>query len=502
MRATRRDFLRTSLAAGLAWSCPCLSIGTVHAAQAGSPNDTIQIAIVGLGGLDIVGGVGGRGRQLINSLRRLEGVRVAALCDVDRAILEHETRLFQDRGEKVAAYTNLREALADKNVDAVAVATPNHWHALATVWACQAGKDVYVEKPFSYDLWEGRQMVAAARHYSRMVQVGTQSRSSQVLREALEFLHNGGLGPVRSAHALVYRPRQGIGRVDAPVPVPDTIDYDLWCGPAPKTPLMRKQLHYEWHWFWGMGNGELGNNGVHVIDICRWALRQSQPPRALSIGGRFAFDDAAQTPNTQIAFFDYQPAPLICEVRNVRSPQGEDAPTRFRSRGGGIVIDCEGGYLAGDSSQITVFDREGRPTREFKNTGRAADVELAHLGSFLRAMRSRKSSDLTAEALEGHLSTTCCHMGNLSYRLGQQRRPELIREIVQSNPQLADAFARCSAHLRAHGVDLERTPPVLGPWLTLDAARDQFVGEFAEQANALARRREARPPFVVPEVRA
>src|SRR4051794_2871039 len=246
---TRRQFLSTSLAAGLTLALPRWS-------KSASANAPIHIAIVGLGGLNIPGSVGGRGRQLIAVLRKIPEAKIVALCDVDRAILEDSVEAFKKRGETVSAYTDIRKLLQDKSVDAVVVALPNHWHALATVWACQAGKDVYVEKPFSHDLWEGRQMVAAARKYGRMVQVGTQNRSSAFLRRAFDRLRGGELGAIRLAHALVYRARDGIGSVAKPTPPPDTVDYDLWCGPAPKGPLMRKQLHYEWHWFWDTGNGE------------------------------------------------------------------------------------------------------------------------------------------------------------------------------------------------------------------------------------------------------
>ena len=181
-----------------------------------------------------------------------------------------------------------------------------------------------MEKPFSYDIWEGQQAVAAARKYNRMVQVGMQNRSSELIASMAEGVRN--LGPIRYVHALVYRPRLGIGRVTAPTPVPDRINYDLLCGPARKGPLMRKQLNYEWHWFWATGNGEMGNNGIHVIDLCRWALGQNRlPPWAMSIGGRFAFNDCGETANTQVALLDYQPAPLICEIRNVRLGKSPDA---------------------------------------------------------------------------------------------------------------------------------------------------------------------------------
>ena len=273
-------------------------------APVGRPNETVNVAVIGLGSTTAIGGVGGRGHQLIGRLREIPSVKIAALCDADQAHLDREVEAARDFGGKVAAYHDPREVFDDKGIDAVIVALPNHWHALATVWACQAGKDVYVEKPFSFDLWEGQQMVAAARKYGRMVQVGTQNRSSAFLRRVFDRLRGGELGAIRFAHALVYRARDGIGSVNAPTSPPRTLDYDLWCGPAPKKPLMRKQLHYEWHWFWDTGNGEMGNNGIHVIDVCRWALGQDPtPPRAMSIAGRLGFHDCGETANTHIALW-------------------------------------------------------------------------------------------------------------------------------------------------------------------------------------------------------
>jgi predicted dehydrogenase len=471
--------------------------------MSGSPNGDVRIAVVGLGGINIVGGVGGRGRQLIKSFLKVPGVKIAALCDVDKTILDDGAKLFKDRGESIATHTDFRRALDDKNIDAVVLATPNHWHALGTIWACQAGKDVYVEKPFSYNIWEGRQMVAAARKYKRIVQVGTQRRSSTVLPAAFEYLRSGQLGAMRFAHALVFRARVGIGKVSEPTPVPETVDYDLWCGPAPKGPLMRKQLHYEWHWVWPTGNGEMGNNGVHMTDICRWGLGLNQPPpRAMSIGGRFAFDDAAETPNTQVAIFDYQPVPIICEIRNVSKNTEPKAPStlgKFRGSSGGIVIVCDGGHFAGDYTSGAAFDKEGKKIKEFQDGSKTAAVEVSHVANFIAAVRSRKADTLAAEAAVGHASAACCHMANISHRIGKQSSPEEIRERIRSNSELADAFERCRENLRENGVDLGATPAVLGPWVTFDSKKEQFVGEFAGQANQLSRRKD-RAPFVVPKI--
>jgi predicted dehydrogenase len=419
---------------------------------------------------------------------------------VDQGHLEREINDFQRRGEKVAKYTDLRRVFDDKTIDAVVVALPNHWHALATIWAAQANKDVYVEKPFSYNIWEGQQMVAAARRYGRIVQVGTQNRSSTLLRQTFDFLRSGQLGAIRYARALVYRARDGIGKVDAPTPLPSDVDYDLWCGPAPRAPLMRKQLHYEWHWFWATGNGEIGNNGIHDIDICRWALGQHQPaPRAMSIGGRFGFNDCGETANTQIALLDYQPAPIMCEIRNLRVAKGADPMGSFRNRKGGVVIDCEGGYFAGNASGGAFFDKEGKKIKDVRDDGSSKKLETTHLANFIAAVRSRKSGDLAAEALEGHLSTACCHMANISHRLGKQSPQEAIRATIEGNKELTDAFERCREYLRENGVNLGATRTTLGPWVTFDSKEERFVDDFADAANELSRR-QYREPFVVHEI--
>ena len=493
----RRSFLRGSMTAGLAMGMPRLMLGA--AARSGSPNEAVNVAVIGMGSTTAVGGVGGRGHQLIGRLREIPGVKIVALCDADQAHLDREVEASRKHGEKVATYHDPREAFDDKNVDAVIVALPNHWHALATVWACQAGKDVYVEKPFSYNLWEGEQMVAAARKYSRMVQVGTQNRSSQFLRPVFDRLRGGEFGAIRFAHALVYRARDGIGTVDAPTTPPRTLDYDLWCGPAAKKPLMRKQLHYEWHWFWDTGNGEMGNNGIHVIDVCRWALGQDRtPPRAMSIGGRFNFRDCGETANTHIALLDFQPAPLICEVRNVSAGKGGSVG-KYRGQNKGVLIDCEGGYFAGDSTGGAIFDRQGKKIQDLGKGDSPAALEKAHLSAFLAAVRSRKTSDLAAESIEGHRSTACCHMANVSHRLGKQSSPEVIRAAITGNAEMTDAFERCRDYLRENGVDLDTTSATLGPWVSLDPNHGRFVGDFADGANALSRR-EYRAPFVVPDL--
>lgn len=496
-KATRRDFVKGCMAAGLAFGLP-------RAAGSTGANSDVRLAIVGLGGIDVPGGVGGRGRQLIDAFSKVRGARVTALCDVDTAILDHGVQMMKKMGVEVTTCTDLRRVLDDKNVDAVVVATPNHWHALAAVWACQAGKDVYVEKPFAYNIWEGRQIVAAAQKYGRIVQVGTQSRSSAALRQAGEFIRSGELGKPRYAHAVIYRPRASIGRVAAPTPVPSTVDYDLWSGPAPIEPVRRKNLHYEWHWIWTYGNGEIGNNGPHSLDVCRWMLGVKEPPRhALSIGGRFLFDDDGQTPNVHIALLDCQPAPILCEIRGL--PEDKKPAGSFRGVRTGVIIQCEGGYVRTDLTGAKAFDTQDREIKSFAGPD-SNDMVVTHTTNFVEAVRDRDAKRLHAPALEGHLSAACAHMANVSHRLGVESDPEAIREAIETAaPTTAtatafgDVFERYQQYLTANGVARPVWPGVLGAWVTLDAASERFVGALADRANAIATR-EYREPFVVPTI--
>lgn len=498
-RFTRRDFLRTSLAGGVALSLPGRRSTAAPADKPAGANDDIRVAMIGLGELGGPG-VGARGRQLIDLLRKVRGVRIVALCDVDKAILGREMERFAGWNQRVKPYDDMRQVFDAEDVDAVFIATPNHWHALATVWACQAGKDVYVEKPASYNIWEGRQMVAAARKHNRIVQVGTQARSLDALAQAVEFVRNGQLGKIQYAHAVVYRRREGIGKVAGPQPVPPSVDYDQWLGPAPKTPLMRQVFHYDWHWVWPTGNGEIGNNGVHYLDRCRMFLgNPGLPRRAMSLGGRFAFDDDGETANTQIAMLDGEPAPILCEVRNLPEKPGSKKVDTFRSLTTGIIVQCEGGYFMEGGGTVAAFDRDGQKITAFADRRPREKQESAHQENFIEAVRSRKIGDLNAEIQEGHRSAALCHTANVSYRLGEASTGEALVKAASGHAVLADALERFQRHLAANGIDLAKTPATLGPWVTMDASAEEFVGDRAEEANRLSRR-DYRAPYVVPEI--
>jgi predicted dehydrogenase len=277
-------------------------------------NDDIRVAVVG------VGGQGGGHMKYFGE--QCKGVRLVAICDADRDHVEKRAADFEKKnGVKLKTYTDVRELLEDRSIDAITSATPNHWHSLVTIWACQAGKDVYIEKPVSHEIWEGRKMVEAARKYNRIVQTGTQKRSSEAHPAAYEWMRQGNLGKIKWVRSLCYKGRfEGtngiVNGTNGPNPLPESIDYNLWCGPADMEPLRRKSLHYKWHWVWNTGNGDLGNQGIHEMDLGRWALGDPKlAPRVMSFGGRFRVNDAGETANTQIVFFDYKPAPLIFEVR-------------------------------------------------------------------------------------------------------------------------------------------------------------------------------------------
>ena len=277
----RRGFLAQS--AGSLVAPALLSKAAVNA------NDTVRVAVVGMNG---------QGKEHIKEYTGMPKVELAALCDVDESVLAKRMKELEARNLKPATYVDIRKLLEDKTIDAISTATPNHWHSLATICACQAGKDVYVEKPGSHNVWEGRKMVEAARKYNRIVQVGTQSRSSPALREAVEKLREGLIGDVYMARGLCFKWRDTIGRKPEE-PVPAGVHYDLWLGPAPKRPFSQNRFHYNWHWNWEYGNGDIGNQGIHQMDLARWGLGVKLPTRVQSMGGHFMFDDDQETPNTQ-----------------------------------------------------------------------------------------------------------------------------------------------------------------------------------------------------------
>lgn len=482
----RRKFIRNSLLAAAALKAWPLIAQSPKSRIPGANSD-IRCAVVGFNG---------RGKTHIEAFSTMKGTRLVALCDVDSALLGKEVQKANDAGGNVQGYTDVRELLESKDIDVVSFATPHHWHALGAIWAAQAGKDVYVEKPASHGVWEGRKMVEAARKYDCIIQVGAQCRSSVGLQQAIAWLREGHLGKITRARGLCYKRRDSIGKTTGPQPVPATINYDLWCGPAPLTPPRRNSkkngpVHYDWHWFWEYGNGDLGNQGIHQMDIARWVLGEPEiAPAVTSIGGRLGYDDDGQTPNTQIVFHDYAAAPLIFEVRGLPSASGSTKMDDDHGASIGVVVDCEGGSLVIPSyTKAIAYDPDGKAIKTWDESG-------DHFANFISAVRSRQSTDLHSDIAEGQVSAALVHTGNISWQLGRKLSPPALLDTVRGNSDLAESLGRMEAHLGANLVDLYQTPLVMGAALKLNPKTERFTNNDA--ANQFLTR-DYRAPFVVPE---
>lgn len=481
---SRRSFLANSAAAGAAaWG-----LGSSLRAHAADTAD-IRVAVVG---------ISGRGR------RHIEGVQnnLVALVDCDEKILAERAQQFQDtQGKKLDTFVDYRRMLERDDIDAVTIATPNHTHALIAIAAIQAGKQVYVEKPVSHNIWEGRQIVHAARKYNCIVQCGTQSRSSQALKEAVAFVQCGNLGEIKYALGTCYKPRKPIGKLDSPLQIPKHIDYDLWCGPAEKRDLFRSQLHYDWHWDFNTGNGDTGNQGIHQMDIARWFLGEDAlAPQVISIGGRVGYDDAGDTPNSQIVLHNYKKAPLLFETRGLPRSKAAQADwgnsmDRYRGMQIGVIVQCENGYVtsAQNYDSAKAYDHEGQLIKQWD--GPAGQ----HFENWLAAVGANNGSLLNADVLEGHVSSALCHVGGVSHRLGTTATASEIAERIVGNDMLSSSFERMAGHLRANGVNIDSGDQLLsmGATLEIDPAAEQFVGNDA--ANELVTRNYRRP-FVVPNM--
>jgi predicted dehydrogenase len=484
----RRQFLKNSALATASFS---LAPGLARAQPAATnvrlvgANDDIRVAVVGLNS---------RGKNHLDNFAKQKGVRVVAICDVDSAVLDRlSVHAQKEYGTAPQVYQDYRKLLENKDIDAVTLATPNHWHSLGGIWAIQAGKDVYVEKPISHNIWEGRQLVEAARKYNRMVQAGTQTRSSYAIKEAIAWLQAGNLGKIKLARTLCYNRRDSIGKATEPCKIPETVDYDQWCGPAPREKeLWRKKFHYDWHWVWPTGNGDLGNQGVHQVDMVRWALGYNKvAPRVFSLGGRLGYDDDGTTPNTMISWLDYAGVPVIFEVRGLPQKTGVDKMDQYRGqRGVSAVFECEGGFMIfPDYTTAIAFDNDAKELKRWKGADN-------HYENFIKAVRSRKVSDLNADILDGHLSAAISHQANISYQLGAKKTPDQVRDAVKNDKAVAEALGRMEEHLAANNVDLKKATLTLGPVLEMNPKTERFTNN--EAANKLVTR-EYRAPYVVPK---
>ncbi len=479
MRISRREFLQGTAALAAANAAgPMLSRAeaqTPTPAAPGGANERINICVIGVKGrgLDHIGGLAGRHNCVVTHI-----------CDTDSAVIGPA----MDRCEKAQKVRpvyeqDIRKIMENNNIHAVSIATPNHWHSLAGIWAMRAGKHAYVEKPVSHNVWEGRRLVEASRHYNKICQAGTQIRSQRGAIAAIDFIKSGKLGTVQVARGLCYKNRPSIGRVERDTPVPATVDYDLWCGPAARNPIRRARLHYDWHWTWEYGNGDLGNQGIHQVDVARWALgRDHLPTSVASVGGRFGYVDDGETANTQVAVFEYEGAELIFEVRGLPFKPHMGATV-------GNVIHCTDGYVVFTKyDEAIAYSRAGEKLQEFKGGG-------DHYGNWVGAIRSNRRADLKGEVLEGHLSSAICHLANISHRLGTPAAFAPRTTVFGQDEHALETVRRMEEHLRANNVNLETTQLTIGRKLTMDPKTEQFRGDA--EANRMLTR-EYRRGFEVP----
>jgi predicted dehydrogenase len=477
-RRTRRDFLKT-VAAGAAVSTFTIS-GTKSSGQVLGSNERINVAVAGFHG---------RGQGHIGSLAGRKDTRIVYLIDPDTRLWDGAVKTVEKKGGNTPkCVQDVRKALADSNLDAISIATPNHWHALMTVWACQAGKDVYVEKPCSHNVREGRIATEIARKEKRIVQHGTQSRSSASWWRLAEIVKEGHYGKLLVSYGLCYKPRGSIGFKQT-MDAPKELDFDLWLGPVSERPFHANLVHYNWHWFWETGNGDIGNQGVHEMDKARWMIPNATLPKSvMTIGGRFGYKDQGETPNTELTLFDFGGTQLIFEVRGLKTD-------KLEGQGVGNFLIFEKGIVSNDQFYPKGSTKgEPLPKIDVKQNPGGGDP----FGNWLAAIRSRKYQDLNADILQGHYSSALCHLANISYRLGKEAELGSNGKVFASSETANEALARMQEHLKDNAVKLDGLKYHVGPVLKFDAESEKFVGEQAAEANKLLTRN-YRKPFVVPE---
>ena len=474
---TRRSFLTSTLAGSAALYLPSTWSRAIGA------NEAIRVAVIGCGG---------RGSSHLSELLGKIGkgrtdIRITAVCDPDSTHLDSAIAALEKQSLKAERYTDFRKLLESPEVDAVIIATPNHLHSLIATWALEHGKHVYVEKPVSHNIWEGRQLaLIAKKHEGKLIcQHGMQRRNDAVWGQVNDYVASGKIGKALLSRGLCYKPRDSIGKVGTPQVAPATVDYDLWSGPREPEPVPRKNLHYDWHWQWQWGNGDIGNQGPHQLDVARWLIGDPAegPAQVISIGGRFGYEDDATTANTQIAFYDFKPVPIIFEVRGL-----PEADMNFKGRISswktsgvkvGNILHCEGGYIAEgivyENGTDKVIDKSMRP-----NDG------AGHQDAFFNHIRSNQLP-ATHSALTGHLSASLAHLANTSYRLGKETPHGAVAEQIKGNADFSETYQRFTEHLTKNKIALDQAKISLGAALAFDGKTEQFTGELADKANAISR---------------
>ncbi len=488
-KLNRRQFSAVSAAAFFTSTAPRWS-------RAQSPNEQLGVCIAG---------VNSRGTEHIRGFNADPRTVIRAIVDVDEEVGQKRADEMERRqNHRPEVFSDVRKALDMDGIDILTCATPNHWHALMGVWAMEAGKDVYIEKPISHNIHEGRALVTAAERYGRMFQTGTQSRSSGACIDAVKFLADGGIGEVKFARGLCYKRRKSIGPL-GDYQIPANVDFNLWSGPATYTDpkLTRRQFHYDWHWQRHYGNGDLGNQGPHQTDIARWGLGLNRHPNAIiSYGGRLGYEverkdpnyvDAGDTANTEISIYDYGDKCIVFETRglDVSGSLGKEVATFFGDEPGnkiGVIFYGTEGYLAQIRyDYCRVFDMEMNLTKEFN----ASNVGDAHFANFIDACVSRDYGSLNADAMTGHLSAGVSHLGNISYYLGEQNKAsvdEISKALakIKSLDYNAATLERTIEHMKSNGVDLAKTPLSLGAYLEFDNETEKFTNN--DKANEMLTR--------------
>ena len=466
-RTPETNTSRRTILKGLAASSAGLLMAP--AARAVGANDQIRDAEVGMGG---------RGGGHLKSFRSIPGVKVVAVCDADLARVEKARKGDPD----VQGVQDYRKILERKDVDAISIATPNHWHAAQTVHACQAGKHVLVEKPVSHSIWEGRKMIEAARKYDCIVQGGTQQRSCPAPQEAARDIQEGKYGKVLWVHCMKLNMRDAIGLVEKPQPVPDGVDYNLWCGPASDAPPMRKQFHYDWHWQWAYGDGEMGNWAVHYTDdLCHMLGWTDLPTKVRAAGGRFVWKDNGETPNMMFALMERKGVPVVVEVRDLPFSSTRRGPGVYMGSREGNIIMCEKGMIKLSRGGGKAYELDGKTViKNYPGNG-----GKGHFENFVEAIRSGKKEDLNAEIATGHVSSSVCHLANASYLTGETASLAEVKEAFSGHEDAANTVESVATQIEANGGNLDSFQ--LGPELTFDTATEQFTGEHADAANKLLR---------------
>ena len=504
---SRRKFITTTLATSAAAG----AIGSQGLHLFGNTVRSPMKEKIGVGFISC----GGRARQLMGQFLKTGMAEIVAVCDPDQDLLDRvtssnpskpdakklkSTQPKKRRKSNLAAgaktYTDMRELLEDPAVDAVVVATCNHWHCLAAIWAMEAGKHVYVEKPLSHTQWEGDQVVAAARRYGKVCQIGTQQRSDPMQAEIKKFLHEEkALGEIKAAKVNRYGVRGSIGKRDKPLQPPKSLNYDLWLGPAEDQPLFRDKLHYDWHWDWNTGSGEMGNWGVHVLDDVRNNVFQDKvalPKRIFGGGGRVAWNDAGQTPNTHFAYLDTGTIPVVIGLTNLPGEIGGKRPPKPHGPNSGYVVICEGGEFHGQRGSGRAKDKSGKVIRTFK--GNNGDV--LHQKNFLEAVAAGDPNQLNAEAEVGNHSSGWCNLANICYQAGVQTSIEDARNLAL--PTWQQLLDQMEQHLGVYDTKLDDKVIQMSQMLEVDD-QGRFVGANSDLANALLKR-QYRKGFEVPEL--